>query len=138
MLQSGFHFRPLKFIKAVFLLKQAGEGPAWLGIILIVRGLAKISQTRTTVFIDLACSNCLSRCDNHSMFTCHCNSISTFCDRDKLINLFQLFHAKASTYFGETRDQISHLLSLTIQTGLLQLFSKWMRLLPLHANIPIL
>jgi hypothetical protein len=33
--------------------------------------------------------------------------------------LFQLFHAKASTYFGETRDQISRLLTLTVRTGFL-------------------
>ena len=34
-------------------------------------------------------------------------------------NNSQLLHAKSSAYFGETRDRISQLLRLTIQTGFL-------------------
>jgi hypothetical protein len=53
------------------------------------------------------------------MHASHRNALSISHDRDQLIHLFQLFHAKASTYFGETRDQISRLLTLTVRTGFL-------------------
>jgi hypothetical protein len=31
----------------------------------------------------------------------------------------QLYHAKSNSYFGETRDRVSRLLRVTIQTGFL-------------------
>ena len=36
-----------------------------------------------------------------------------------LLLSFQLYHAKSSAYFGQTRDRISRLLRLTVQTGFL-------------------
>jgi len=44
-----------------------------------------------------------------------------------------LYHAKSSAYFGETRDRISHLLHLTLQTGFLtSIFA--IPIAPLYSN----
>ena len=41
----------------------------------------------------------------------------TWCTTSRAV--YQLYHAKSSAYFGETRDRISRLLRLTLQTGFL-------------------
>ena len=99
-------FSPLPFTEATFATLSLVRGPERIRMmeIDVLQAWAII-----TVIVDIAITA--------SMLAMVCVSHSLISKLYLMHPFAQLSHAKSSSYFRETRDRISHLLRLTIQTG---------------------